>query len=211
MHRLGVLLALTVSLLASPALARPSAADYAGADGGYLVYAVGDIVMGMDFGFPYRPVTLLNGVPAKDWKGEIEPRLGGAIYLKVKNPDFEGREAGHVVLRRLPPGDYVIDNFSFGGQLAGTSYAWSSATPFAIRFTIRPGQATYIGSFMRAVSLGTPLEPVLGAAGFFVIADRSDRDLPIARSRLPGLPDVTVQVTDVDAFGNAALRSREPD
>lgn len=210
MRRVGRLVLLLALLLATPALAAPKSADYAGADGGYLVYGVGTIQFGMHFGFPYRPVSLPEGVAAKPWKGEIQPTVGGAIYLKIKNPDFEGRESGHVVVRRLPPGEYVIDDFSFGGQLAGMSYAWSSATPFAIRFTIRPGEAIYIGSYMRAISAGTPLEPQLGAAGFFVIADRSERDLPIARTRLPPAIAITPQVTDVDAFGSPALRSREP-
>ena len=211
MARARLLLTLVLALLAAPAWARPKPADYAGSDGGYLVYSVGDIALGMHFGFPFRRIALPDGSPANDWKGEIAPSLGGAIYLKVKNPDFEGRETGHVVIRRLPPGDYLIDNFSFGGQLAGTSFAWSSATPFAIPFTVLPGGATYIGSFMRAPSLGTALEPALGASGFFVIADRAGRDLPIAKARLPALPDVVSQVTNVDRFGNAALRSREPD
>lgn len=211
MRRVGFLIALAFGLLAVPALAKPKPVDYAGPDGGYLVYSVGDIALGLDFDFQFHRVALPDGSPANDWKGKIEPSLGGAIYLKVEDPDFEGRETGHVRVRRLPPGEYVVDNYAFGGQLAGTSYAWSSAKPFAIRFTIQAGKAVYIGSFMRTVSLGTSLEPQLGASGFFVIADRSARDLPIARSRQPSLPDVTVQVTDVDTFGSAALRSREPD
>jgi len=71
--------------------------------------------------------------------------------------------------------------------------------------------ATYIGSFMRAPSLGTSLAPTLGASGFFVIADRSARDLPIARTRMPTLPDIITQVSDVERFGNALLLGREPD
>lgn len=206
-----MLLVFLLAIVATPALAAAKPADYAGADGGYLVYAVGTIALGMHFDFPYRRTALPDGAPANDWKGKISPTVGGAIYLKIKNPDFEGRESGHVVVRRLPPGDYVIDNFAFyGSSPMGAAYDWSSAKPFAIRFTIRPGQATYIGSFMRAVSLGTPLEPQLGAAGFFVVADRAGRDLPIARTRLPAACEVTAQVTDVDAFGNAALRGREP-
>lgn len=211
MHRTAFLFALVLAVLASPASARPKATDYSEPDGGYLIYAVGDITLGMHFGFPFHRIALPDGAPVRDWSGAISPSLGGAIYLKVKNPDFEGRETGHVVIRRLPPGDYVIDNFSFGGQLAGTSFFWSTATPFAIPFTIRSGGATYIGSFMRAPSLGTSLAPTLGASGYFVIADRSARDLPIARTRMPTLPDIITQVSDVERFGNALLLSREPD
>ncbi|MBP7704830.1 MAG: hypothetical protein KA105_06040 [Caulobacter sp.] len=211
MRRLGVLLAALLALVATPALAAKKAAAYDGADGGYLVYGVGTVAVGLHFDFPYRRIATPDGAIVSDWKGTIEPTLGGAIYLKIKNPDFEGRESGHVVVRRLPPGDYLIENFAFyGSSPTGAAYDWSAAKPFAIRFTIKPGQATYIGSFMRAISAGTSLEPQLGAAGFFVVADRSERDLPIARTRLPAGCEVTTQVTDVTTFGNVALRTAEP-
>jgi hypothetical protein len=165
----------------------------------------------MDFSFPYRRVNLSDGSSVDDWKGVIEPKLGGMWVLKIKNPDFSGRQTGHVVIRRLPPGSYVIENFAFGGQIPGiASYDWSSAKPFKIGFTIARGQATYIGSFIRAPSLGTSLQPQLGAAGFFIVSDQSDRDLPIAQNKNPQLPAVSIQVADVDAFGSAALRGREP-
>ncbi len=202
---------LFVLLLALPAAAKGGDRDYQGADGGYLVYSVGTIKIGMDFAFGWNRKLTPGETPEKPFKGVIEPRLGGAIYLKIKKPDFAGVESGHVVVRRLPPGNYEVNSFYFGGSnLAGTTYAWSSAVPFSFPFTITPGGATYIGSFMRAPSLGTPLEPALGAAGFFVIADRSDRDLPIATGRLPDGTHTTINVTDVSAFGSEMLRVSEP-
>jgi hypothetical protein len=209
--RIRSLLVALLALIATPALAARAPAQYAGEDGGYVAYAVGTIAIGMRFDFPYGRVALPDGTAVNDWRGSIEPKLGGAIYLKIKNPDFEGRETGQIVVRRLPPGDYLIDNFVFyGSSPTGAAYDWSSAKPFAIRFTIQPGKATYIGSFMRAPSLGTPLEPTLGAAGFFVVANRSARDLPLIAPKLPAGFEVVTQVTDVDAFGSAALRSAEP-
>ena len=151
MRRAVFIFALTLSLLAAPAFAASKPKDYDGADGGYLVYSVGTIAIGMRFDFPYRREKLPDGATANDWKGDISPVVGGAIYLKNKNPDFEGRESGRVVVRRLPPGDYLIENFAFyGSSPMGALYDWSAAKPFAIRFTIQPGKATYIGSFMRA-------------------------------------------------------------
>ncbi len=206
------LIAAAFTLFISTAVqARPNSTDYMNDDGGYLVYSVGTIAIGMDFSFPYHRVSLVDGSSVDDWKGVIEPKLGGMWVLRIKNPDFSGRETGHVIVRRLPPGSYAIDNFAFFGQLPGVaSYQWSSGKPFKISFVIAKGQATYIGSFMRAPSLGTSLQPQLGAAGFFVVSNRSDRDLPIARRMIPQLPTTDLQVTDVDAFGSAALRSHEP-
>ena len=217
-HMGGMLRLFRMAVLGLLALAAAAAApaksppkDYAGADGGYLIYSVGTIKIGMDYSFAYHRTAAPDGTAVNDWKSRIEPSLGGAIYLKIKNPDFTGGESGHVIVRRLPPGQYVVDSFFFAGWTPGAAHRWSSARPFALPFTIAPGQATYIGSFMRAPSLGTSLQKQLKAAGFFVVADRSDRDLPIARAKVPALPPVTEQVTDVDSFGSAALRSREPD
>jgi hypothetical protein len=213
MARMLRLAILCITLLApvSAVLAREAAPDYRGDDGGYLVYAVGTIAIGMRFDFPYRRVALPDGTPIDDWLGTIAPTVGGAWVLRVKNPDFSGRETGHVVVRRLPPGQYLIDQFAFaGGGIGMGTIDWSSAVPFSIRFTIRSGTATYIGSFMRAPSLGTPLEAEVNAAGYFLIADRSERDIPIARAKVPSLPAITTEVTDVSQFGSIVLRRDEP-
>jgi hypothetical protein len=191
--------------------ARDESPDYRGDDAGFLVYAVGTIAIGMRFDFPYRRVALPDGKPVQDWAGTIAPTVGGAWVLRVKNPDFSGRETGHVVVRRLPPGQYLIDQFAFGGGGVGMgTIGWSSAVPFSIRFTIKPGEATYIGSYMRAPSLGTPLESEVNAAGYFLIADRSERDVPIARAKLPATASITTEVTDVTQFGSIVLRRDEP-
>ena len=133
--------------------------------------------------------------------------MGGAIYLKVQQPDFEGYETGHVVTRRLPPGKYQIADFEFYGSGIGGSYEWNSAVPFAIEFDIQPGRATYIGSFMRSL---TPegYQPVLGAAGYFLVSNQASRDVPIAIDRLPASVSVVEQVTDVEQFKSQVLRSK---
>lgn len=200
---IGILIAISL-----PAVAKKPAPDYTEDDGGYLVYSVGTIRIGMEFSFPYRRTALSNGTSIDDWKGQIEPSTGGAWTKKIKTPDFTGFETGHVIVRRLPPGHYAITNFGFAGSSPlGGSYAWSSAKPFAMEFDIRPDRATYIGSFMRSPTPKPDLRAQLGYAGYFLIADRSERDLPLARAKLPLLPSVDIQVTDVEQFGSAALRN----
>lgn len=197
--------------LSAPVAGASGSAEYAGSDAGCVVYSVGTIKIGMRFALPYRRVQTDRGLVVEDWKGQISPRVGGAWVLKVKDPDFAGEETGHVVVRCLPPGEYQIGNFEFHGFLPGVgSYEWSSANNTSFVFHIGAGQATYIGSFMRAPSLGTSLQPVLGAAGFFVVADRGARDLPIAKSRLRAGMRVSSEVTDVAQFRNPALRTSEP-
>lgn len=181
---------------------------YAAEDAGYLVYAVGTVRgFGMRFSFPYARFETAEGKPAEDWRGDIRPHVGGAIYLKIQQPDFEGFETGHVVTRRLPPGRYVISDFEFFGSGIFESYEWNSAVPFAIEFEINAGRATYIGSFMRSL---TPegYQDALGAAGYFLVANRAKRDIPIADERLPDSVVVVEQVTDVERFGSLVLRSK---
>jgi hypothetical protein len=208
---LRVLIAAILLFANTPSFAKNRKADYSGADAGYLIYSVGTIRIGMDFTFPYRRTSQSDGIKVGEWDGRIEPSLGGMWVLKIKNPDFSGLETGHVIIRRLPPGQYAIEDFHFGGSMPGVAtYSWSSAKPFVIPFSITPNQATYIGSYMRSPSFGTPLQPQLGAAGFFVISDQAARDLPIARRKVPQLEVVNSQVTNVDSFGNPALRNQSP-
>ena len=206
-----LMIAMVAAMFVLPVASFARTPDYAGPDAGYLVCSVGTVRIGMHFDFSYRRVATADGARVQDWNGKIEPRVGGAIYLKVKNPDFTGEETGHVVVTRLPPGQYEVHDFAFAGSTPlGGSVHWSPARPFALPFAIRSGEATYIGSFMRAPSLGTRLHPILGAAGYFILANRAERDLPIARLRLPSGMPLKTEVTDVTQFGSRALRTAEP-
>jgi hypothetical protein len=186
------------------------AADYPGADGGYLVYSIGTIKIPMSYTVAYRQVSAPGGALKKPWRGSMACRCVGFIRAQMPDADFTGRETGKVVVTKLPPGKYEIYDYGFGGAVGMTTYSWSSGKKFSIPFEIRPGEATYIGSFARAPSLGTSLEPTLGAGGFFVISDRSERDLPLARKRFPALPEVREEVTDVSTLGHPAIFTAEP-
>ena len=77
---------------------------------------------------------------------------------------------------------------------------------FRAAFTIRSGEATYIGSFMLAFA-GNAATARPWRVSFFIVADRSDRDRPIAQIRLVGRP-LKAEVTDVSQFGSQALGIR---
>jgi len=204
----GALAAILALLVAAPAAA--SQAPPAAAGEGVLVYSVSTLSISMNFTFEYRRIGLPTGEAVQDRPRFIECRCVGFFRAQMANPDYAGRETGKVFVTRLPAGRYEVFDFGFGGSLGGMGTSWSSRTRFSMPFTIRPGEATYIGNFARAPSLGTPLEPQLGAAGFFVISDKSERDFPIARSREPSLTDIRKEITDVSQFSHAALRTSEP-
>jgi hypothetical protein len=186
-----------------------TASDYDGPDGGHLIFSVGTLRIPMNFTFRYRSVAPAPG-SSRPWNGVIECRCVGFFSARMANPDYTGHETGKVMTHRLPPGDYEIHDFGFGGTVGSSETTFSSGQRFVIPFTIRAGEATYIGNFARAPSLGTPLEPALGAKGFFVISDKSERDLAITRQRFPNMVQPTVSVTDVSGFNHPALRPSEP-
>ncbi len=172
---------------------------------GALIYSVGSVDIAMNFEFGFQRTATSSGEEVNDNRGAMICRCVGFFSPRPSNLDYYGREAGRVFVRSLPPGRYEIYDFGFSGTIIVAGVEWSSATPFSIPFTINPGEATYIGNFARAPSLGTRLEPQLGAVGYFVISDQSERDLAIARARDVALPPVRVDVTDVSNLGHPML------
>lgn len=189
-------------LAALPVAARAQDGD---ASPGALIYSVGSVDIAMNFTFGFRRIETPDGTRTADNRGTMVCKCVGFFRPRPDNLDYYGREAGRVFVQSLPPGRYEIYDFGFTGTLIVAGVEWSSATPFAIPFVIRPGEATYIGNFARAPSLGTRLEPQLGAVGYFVVSDRSERDLAIARARSAALPPVRVEVPDVSALGHPML------
>lgn len=172
---------------------------------GTLIYSVGSVDIAMNFEFGFQRTATLAGEAVADNRGAMVCRCVGFFRPRPNNLDYYGREAGRVFVQSLPAGRYEIHDFGFRGTLIVAGVEWSSAIPFAIPFTINPGEATYIGNFARAPSLGTSLESQLGAVGYFVVSDQSERDLAIARARNAALPAVRVEVTDVSSLGHPML------
>jgi hypothetical protein len=192
-----------IGLLALFLIGQPTSAaarDYEGADAGTLIYSVSTLHIAMNFTFKYRRIQ----PPGAKWSGAITCKCVGFFHAQ-KGGDYSGDETGQVKIERLPPGEYEIYDFGFGG-----TSSFSSRKKFSLRFSIRPGEATYIGNYARAPSLGTSLEPSLGAMGFFVISDKADRDLKIARARRPDQTQIALSVPDVAPLGHPFLRTSEP-
>ena len=206
-------LVISAILISTSAVSRAANDDaqYHEPDAGCLIYSAGGIKFPMQFTFPYNRTVTTDGRTVKDWSGRIEPPPSEFFHAKAKYTDFIGTETGRLFLRCLPPGTYQVGPYSYHGVIPGVaSIYWKAANFAPLAFHIRSGEATYIGSFMRAPSLPTSLRPILGARGFFVIADRSSRDLPIAQGRLPAQMKVMKEVLDVSGSTDPALRTSEP-
>lgn len=180
------------------------------ADRGTLIYSVGTIEIPMNFSFSYRRIALNSGEAVRDSGGTIGCGCVGIFRARRSDVDYEGRERGKVYILSLPPGEYEIFDFGFGGTIGTLAIASSSARRFSLRFRIGSGEATYIGNFARAPSMGTPLRARFGAAGYFVISNKSERDIPIARRREPALSEVRIEVPDASATGQPMLFARDP-
>ncbi|ESQ92984.1 hypothetical protein ABAC460_01665 [Asticcacaulis sp. AC460] len=206
------------ALLCYAALAYPNSAlaekAYKGADAGYLVYSIGSYTP-MTFSFLYRKI------PA-----EVAPKWIDRMYCgceKInwsraadfpKDIDYSDNGSGFVVIRKLPPGQYEIYDYAINGMtMTLATITWSSKTPLSIPFKIEPGKATYIGNFARGcwcVRNGVPSESVYDYLGYFVISDQSERDIAIARSKEPTLPEISNSVWDVSQLHHPIIFTSQP-
>lgn len=185
-------------------------ADYRGPDSGVLLFSTSTlkISMNFDFYFKHKGAELDSDSIGP---GQIECACVGFWHPTMADPDYHDEyETGKVQIQHLAPGDYEVYSYNFGGSLAGTGFHFFPAKPLSLPFTIKPGQTTYIGNFARAPSLGTPLADKLGATGYFVVSNKHERDIAIAKTKEPNLPPVTDAVTDVSQFELPNLLATDP-
>lgn len=201
--RRSALLFLLLLLLSVP-VSGGTFLDYNAPDAGVLIYSAGSIELPSIVTFHFRRVALPDGKKVSDWKGSIGCRCIGLVKAKDFDSDYQGRETGRVIARNLPPGRYEIFNFLISGYNGIGTVSTTSKKPFSIPFEIRAGEATYIGNFARA-----HVPSRKGPVPYFVITDKAERDLAIAKTKRPELTTIRNEVFDVTTIGNPALRTTE--
>ena len=167
----------------------PVDTNYRGADGGVLVFSAGYIGQPFNMDFLYKKV----GTPSARGEG-VHGRIHYNASLLARTPnDYEGKESGAVRVVHLAPGEYEVYTWEIStyGPIVDSDY-WPKRE-FSWRFTIKPGETTYIGTYEVCPPAGT----VFDYAFKFLVADRRERDLAIARKKEPGLPPVSFAVPDV--------------
>jgi hypothetical protein len=163
--------------------------SYRGPDAGVLVASIGYTEPKGEF---YDLFFAETGSGHKPW-GVIGIHTEPDIYRTL---DYTGRDTGSVDILHLKPGAYEIYRVEEGP--IGNSYI--SARPFSIPFTIKPGETTYVGSYT-GIMVGANEKTLFGdnlkpAGVYFVVSDKHERDIAVARRREPTLPPVTVNVPD---------------
>ena len=173
--------------------------NYKGSDAGDLVVAVGGSLI---FDIYYRRVGT-TGISAPL----------GVLHYAPNRPSLFGPpdlEASEVNVHHLEPGNYEIYTYSISEYNGVATVLWSPKEDFSIPFTIASATTTYIGDFTGRALFG---RNILGAqvpnGGYFVVSDKQDRDIPIARKQNPELLPVTVSVFDVSRLGLPTLATTE--
>lgn len=134
-----------------------------------------------------RTVVVDNELTPKDFGQIVVPRPGSDAsdwgYVPVSNP------MERVVVAALPAGEYEIRNIDGHAPRfkdSGVDPFTISSDRFDMRFVVRPGQVTYLGSvvfvFPPWMALGHPWGPLR-----IVATDTHDRDQKVLRERYPNL------------------------
>lgn len=174
---------------------------YAGSDAGSLVIAIAaqDGTRYDDYWLYFRKKD--RSAEGEIWWGQQNP------FDHRKLDINDNKEEGIVDIRRLPPGDYEIFNYQAHINSAPLQGRWKAKSDFSIPFTIAAGRATYIGEMM-AVEIGSE-KPFLGSrkheGAYFVLTDKSARDVPIARTKEPNVGEVAITVVDPNSLANPAI------
>lgn len=181
--------------------------EYAGADAGYLVVSMGE---GVDTNYSSYKLFYQNKVDTK-MSGGVH--FSSAGFIGPPTLDFKGEERGVVLVKNLPPGDYELINFEIyhNGANITPSMWWKSKENFSIPFKISAGTATYLGDFK---AVGLLFRSFLGqkhaiGGAYFVVTDKSDRDIPIAKQKQSSINKVELNIPNVDTLHNPLIRSKE--
>jgi len=189
----------TIGLLGCISFFGLSPGAWANDDTGTLIITLNAPVM--DGAVMDQPRAYFIRAQRVDGKEGTQIRYEQSLLVKSPN-DFESSGGdGAVFTKELSPGDWVVSLF----QLERHSAHLRPTKEFAIPFKIQAGRGTYIGNFQPvAYKTNGGIDGV-----YFVVTDKSARDVPIARAHTPGLGPVDVSVFDVDTLQHPLFRSHD--
>jgi hypothetical protein len=201
------LLALSL-ILGAASVGASSSKDYSGDDAGFMVMGFGSYTSIESRGISYTMNFRKKG------SGEFEsisftPHRPALPFLGTKRDFDDDGETGFVEVRRLAPGEYEI--FSISAAMFGRiEWRWKPKDEFSIPFTIASGVGTYLGdfkgvaTFRRSIlTFGAPLP----TGAYFVVANREDRDFPIARRKVPALNQINAVLPDAAAVNSPYIQT----
>ena len=184
---------------------------YSGPDAGQVAIGIGAA-----HGAQYQSYTLLF----RRTDGSGAGKVGRLTYFQdnifsSQKRDYDTpTESGVVLLSSLPAGTYEI--FDFDIFMNGGMYRqnFKSKVGFSIPFIVRPGRAVYLGNYQANAIWGRNMVGIpITAGAFFVVEDRLQQDVELARARTNPIPvasQVESAVPSVAAIGSPVFVTRKP-
>lgn len=183
----------------------PLGGKYDGADAGYLI-----LTLGAQAGTAYSDYAIFfrkrdGSASGSIWWGQ------GNMFDRRKLDIDDNKEKALVDVRRLPPGDYEVFNFDVHMNGGTIQESWRARRNFSIPFTIAPGGATYLGEFIAVKLTGHNFFGMAVPDGaYFLLSDKAERDLPVARLKEAGLAEASDAFVDPKNLDNPLLRAGGP-
>jgi len=164
----------------------PNGVKYTGSDAGAVILSMGESAETSYNSFAIHLVRM---------DGQYEQRIwwGPANSYESRKPDYYGDGKGIVEMRNLPPGDYEVYNFDIYQTSGMSDLTWNSKTDFSLKFHV-------------GLSGKNLLDLTIPAGGYWIVSDRSARDIPIAHAKNPMLPRVRTAVVDPALADNPLIR-----
>jgi hypothetical protein len=131
---------------------------------------------------------------------------GDTLLFPTKH-DYDGTdENGAVKILTLSPGEwefYAIvaeENLQF----------FNSKKDFSIPFTVISGKTIYLGNYRALMTMRTNWLGSAPGGPIFVVTNKSDRDIQIAKQKDKTIDQVNIELPDIDALNNPIFVSKEP-
>jgi len=180
-------------------------AQYEGPDAGYAVAA-----LAADSGTEYSSYSLL--IRSRDKQREADFVWLQVNMFSAEKPDFsEPGKAGVVRALSLAPGDYELYSFSVFQNGYPATMTYGPKKPFEIPFSIKPGQATYLGEYLAIATYGENLFGSTVKGGpVFIVSDQAARDMKTAKDRIPAIATVQAAIPTAAQLHPPLFASKPP-
>jgi hypothetical protein len=173
--------------------------NYVGSDAGHAVIGIGAVLDS-----PYTSHVFIFRRVGETATGRLV-YFTQPVLLVSRPPDYKtSDEAGIVELATVPAGKYELIQVESAINLGIGTSTFSSRRPFSIPFEIRPGEVVYVGNYQaNPIRHRSDSGSLVAGGAFFVVEDRSQSDLALAKARLPSLVIERARnlTPDADAIG----------
>jgi hypothetical protein len=145
------------------------------------------------------------------YKNFIKGKMDKSVPFGKYDFDFkEKKSSGNIFAYIVPAGDYEIYGTQITQSYGYTHTNWQDSDNFSIRFHAEAGKITYIGEYaIQPVYNGKNLFGAsLVSSGYWLIADKSERDLALLQKKYPNLNWNEVK-KDIIEYPNTPIFVRE--